>query len=139
MNLTRMKLYLYSKSFFSGTQPEIPESKWFASLLHSSSYMYYASFMLTRYSVEELNKNDDDMSFVTGVTGTNGNIFTRFNILAEFGHAVDKSQSESKMKQTSAASGHLQDFMDPISHQPSQWGYLEYCHRTHGFWGNFVT
>ena len=81
------------------------------------------------------------MSCVTGVTGTTGTKFytqhTRFNIPAELGHAVDESQSESKMKRTAAASGYLKDFMDTISHQPSQWEDMEHCHMNHNFWGGF--
>ena len=65
------------------------------------------------------------MSCVTGVTGTTGTIFytqhTGLNLPEEFRNAVDEAQSESKMKRTYAASGHLKDFMDPISHQPSKW------------------
>ena len=68
-----------------------------------------------------MNQNDDDMSCVTGVTGTTWNIFTQFNIPEEFGHAVDEAKSESKMKQIAAASGHLQDFMDALICKPSQW------------------
>ena len=86
--------------------------------------MYYASLILKQYSAEELNQNDDDISCVTGFTGTTRNIFytqhKRFNIPAEFGHAVDEAQSESKMKQTAVASGHLQDSMDAISYQPNK-------------------
>ena len=44
--------------------------------------------MLTQDSTEELNKNDDDVSCVTVVTGTTGTIFytqhTGFNISVEF-------------------------------------------------------
>ena len=58
--------------------------------------------MLTQDSAEELNQNDDDMSCVTGVTCTTGTTFR---------HAVDEAPSESKTKQTAAASGHLQYFM----------------------------
>ena len=80
--------------------------------------------MLTEYSEEELNQNDDDMSCVTGVTGTTGTKFytqhTRFNLPEEFWHAIDKYQSVSKMKRTSAALGHLLDFIETISHQPSK-------------------
>ena len=62
--------------------------------------MYYASFMLIKDAAYELNQNYDDISCVTGVTGTTGTKFytqhTGFNILKEFGYAVEKSQSESK-------------------------------------------
>ena len=68
--------------------------------------------MLTPDSAEELNQNYDDMSCVTGVTGTTGTIFV---------HSLDKAKSESKTKQTAAASGHLQELTDAISHQPSKW------------------
>ena len=81
--------------------------------------------MLTQDSAEELNKNDDDVSCVTVVTGTTGTIFytqhTGLNLPEEFRNTVDEAQSESKMKRTSAASGHLKDFMDAISHQLSNW------------------
>ena len=64
------------------------------------------------------------MSFVTVVTGTTGTTFytqhTGLNLSSEFKHVIDEDQSESKMKQTSASSGHLQDFMEAISHQPSK-------------------
>ena len=66
------------------------------------------------------------MYCVTGVTGTTG---------TTFGHAVDEAKSDSKMKQTAAASGNLQYFMDEISHQPSKWEDLEHCHMTHDFLG----
>ena len=46
--------------------------------------MYYDSFTLTQDSAKELNQNCDDMSCVTGVTGTYGITFysqhTRFNL-----------------------------------------------------------
>ena len=64
------------------------------------------------------------MSCVTGVVGTTGNTFytqhIKFNHPEEFGHTVDESHSESKMKQTAVASGNLKDFMDAIIHQPSK-------------------
>ena len=84
--------------FYPGKQEEKLVSKWFASLLHlrknnSSSNMYYAYFMLTQYSAEELNQNDYDMSCVAGVTGTTGTKFytrhTQFNLPVEFGHAAE--------------------------------------------------
>ena len=83
---------------YPGTQEEKRGSKWFASLLHLrkihySSNIYYDYFMLTQYSAEELNQNDDDMSCVNGVAGTTGNIFytqhTGFNLPEEFWHAVE--------------------------------------------------
>ena len=99
--------------------------------------MYYASFMLTQYSAKELNQNDDDMSCVNGVTGKTGTSFytqhTGFNVTEEFGHTVDEAQSESKTKRTAAASAHLQDFMDAISHKPSKWEDMEHCNMTHDF------
>ena len=83
------------------------------------------------------------MSCVAGVTGTTGTTFytphTLFNIPEEFGHRVDKSQSESKTKSTSAALGNLQDFMDSISNQPSKWEDLEHCHMNLYFWQTFGT
>ena len=65
---------------YPGTQEEKRGSKWFASLLHLrkihySSNIYYDYFMLTQYSAEELNQNDDDMSCVTGITGITGTSF----------------------------------------------------------------
>ena len=78
------------------------------------------------------------MSCVTGVTGTTGTTFytqhTRLNIPIEFGHVVDKSQSESRTKQTAAALGNLQYFMGAISHKTSKLEDLEHCHMTHYFW-----
>ena len=72
-----------------------------------------------------MNQDDDDMSNVTGFTGTIGNTFftqdKRIDIPEEFGHAVDKFQIESKKKGSVAASWHLQDYMDAIKHQPSRW------------------
>ena len=70
------------------------------------------------------------MSCVTEVTGTTG---------TASGHAVDEAKSESKTKRKYAASGHLKDFMDAISHQPSKWEDLEHFHMTHDFWGGFGT
>ena len=91
----------------------------------SSYNMYYAYFILTQYSAEELNQNDDDMSCVTGVTGITGTTFytqhTGFNLTKEFGHAAEEARSESKMKQMATALGNLQDFMDTIINQPSKW------------------
>ena len=66
------------------------------------------------------------MSCMTKDTGTVGNSFR---------HAVDKAESELKTKRSSVASGHLQDYMDAISHEPSKWEDLEHCHMTHDFWG----
>ena len=37
------------------------------------------------------------------------------------------------------ALGHLQDFMDAISHQPSKWEDMEHCHMNHDFGGKFGT
>ena len=86
--------------------------------------------MITQDHAEELNKNKYFMSYVTGVTGTTGTTFytqhTQSNIPEEFGHGVDKSQSESKIKHTTAASGHLQDFMGAIIHKLSMWKDLEH-------------
>ena len=83
------------------------------------------------------------MSCVTGVIVTTGNTFytqhTRFNLPEEFGHAVDKYQSESKMKWTAAPLGNIQDFMVTISYQLSKWENIEHCHMTHYFWGEFGT
>ena len=77
------------------------------------------------------------MSCVTGLTGTTGNKFytqhTKFNLPKEFGHAIDESQSESKTNRIGAASGHLKEFMDAISHQPSKWEYMEHFHMNHNF------
>ena len=92
--------------FSPGTQVEKRGNKWFASILHLHRYnyyfnVYYASFMPTQYSAEELNQNDYDISFVTGFTGTTGNTFYTqhkgLNIPKEFGHMVDEFKSESKM------------------------------------------
>ena len=94
---------------------------------HYSSKIFYASFMLTSDSAEELNQNYDGMSCVTGVTGTIG---------TTFGNAVEESKSEFNTKKTAAASGNLQDFMYAISHQPSKWEDVEHSHMTHDFQGN---
>ena len=102
--------------------------------------MYYVSFVLSQDAAKQFNQNDDDTSCVTVVTGTTGTTFYTqlkiFNLPEEFGNVVDKAQSESKTKRTGAASGHLQDFMDEISHQLGKWEDLEYCHTTHDFKGN---
>ena len=79
---------------------------------HYSSNMYYASFNITPDSAEELNENYDDMSCMTRYTGTVG---------TSFRHAVDEAKSDSMKKRSSAASGHLQDYMDAIFHEPSKW------------------
>ena len=77
------------------------------------------------------------MSCVTGVTGTTGTKFytqhTRFNILKEIRHAVDESQIKSKTKRTAVDLVNLKDFMDTISHQPSEWKDMEHCYMTHDF------
>ena len=95
-------------------------------LHHYSSNRYYASFMLTLDSAEELNEDYYDMSCMTRETGTAG---------TSFRHAVDEVNSESKTKSSSAAQGHIQDYMDAICHEPSKWEDLEYFHMTHVFWG----
>ena len=95
--------------------------------LHHYSYrIYYASFMLKPDSVEELNEDYDDMSFMTRDTGTVG---------TSFRHAVDEVKSDSKTKLSSAASRHLQDYIDAISHETSKWKDIEYFHMTHDFLG----
>ena len=70
------------------------------------------------------------MSCVTGVAGTVG---------TSFWHAVDEAKSESKTKCSAAASGHLQDYMDAISHEPTKWEDLEHCHMTHDLGGGVGT
>ena len=86
-----------------------------------------------------MNQNNDDMSCVTGVTGTTGTKFytqhTRFNIPKEIRHAVDESQIKSKTKRAAVDLVNLQDFMDTISHQPSEWEDMEHCYMTHDFGG----
>ena len=82
--------------------------------------------MLTPDSVEALNQHYDDMSSVTVSTGTTGIIF---------GHALDEANSDSKTKQTAAASRHIKDFMGKLSHQLSKWEDLEHCHMTRDFFG----
>ena len=103
--------------------------------------MYYASFILTQDGAEESNKKNDDMYSVTGFTGTFVTTFytqhTQLNIPKELGYAVDKYQSESKLKLTYVALGNLQDFVEAISHKPSKWEYLEHCHMTPDFLGGF--
>ena len=81
-------------------------------LHHYSSIMYYASFMLTTDSVEELNEDYDDMSCMTVDTGTVGTLSR---------HAVDETNSESKIKRSFAALRHLQDYMDAICNEPNKW------------------
>ena len=65
------------------------------------------------------------MSSRTRDTGTVG---------TSFRHAVDEAKSELKTKRSAAASGHLQDYMDAISHEPSKWEDFEHFHMTHDFW-----
>ena len=96
-------------------------------LRHYSYNIYFASFVLTQDSVKELNQNYDDMSYVTGVTGTIGTTFR---------NAVDKAKSDPKTKQTALASLHLQDFMDAISNQLSKLEDLKHFHMTHDFGGS---
>ena len=86
--------------------------------------MHYASFVLTPYYAEDLNKHYNDMSRVTGVMDTVG---------TSFGNAVDEANSESKTKHSAAASGNLQEYMNAISHEPSKWEDIEHCHMTHHF------
>ena len=99
-------------------------------LHHYSSNMYYDSFMLTPDSVEELNEDYDDISCMTRDTGT---------VRTSFRYAVDESKSESNTKRSSAASGHIQDYMDAICHEPSRCEDLQHFHITHVFWGRFGT
>ena len=84
-----------------------------------------------------IEQKNGDVSCVTGVAGTTGTTFntqhTWFDLLEEFGHGVDKSQSNSKTKRTTVASGNLQDFMDAIIHQLIKWEDLEHCHTNHDF------
>ena len=65
------------------------------------------------------------MYCVSGVTGTTGTTFytqhKKIDSPKEFGHAVDKDQSEYKLKWAVAASCHLQDYMNAISHKQSKW------------------
>ena len=42
-------------------------------------------------------------------------------------------------KCSAAASGHLQDYMDKIGHEPSKWEDLEHCHMTHDVGGGLGT
>ena len=87
--------------------------------------------MLTPDSEEELNKDYYDMSCMTRDTGIAG---------TSFRHAVDEVKSESKKKRSSAASRHLQDYINAIFHEPSKWEDLEHCHMTHDFfWGGVGT
>ena len=67
--------------------------------------------MVTPYYDEELNEWYDDMSCMTRDTGTE---------ITSYRHAVDESKSESHTKRSAAASGHLQDYMDKIGHEPSK-------------------
>ena len=82
--------------------------------------------MLTLDYDEELNKQYYDMSCTTRDAGTER---------TSFRHAVDESKSDSNTKRSAAASGHLQDYMDKIGHEPSDWEDLEHHHMTHDFGG----
>ena len=75
---------------------------------------------------EELNEDYDDISCMTRDTGTE---------VTSFRHAVDESKSELNIKRSATASWHLQDYMDAICHEPSNWEDLEHFHMTHVFWG----
>ena len=50
-------------------------------------------------------------------------------------HALDEAKSESNTKRSSAASVHLQEYMDAICHEPSKWEDMEHFRMTHDFWG----
>ena len=91
---------------------------------------YFSYFMFTPDYAEELNEYIDDMSCMTRYTGTVGTLFR---------HAVDEANSELNTKRPSADSGNLQDYLDAISHEPSEWEDLENCHMTHIFWREFGT
>ena len=52
---------------------------------------------------------------------------------------VDESKSESNIELSAAATGHIQDYMDRIGHEPSKWEDIEHRHMTHEFWGEFGT
>ena len=80
--------------------------------------------MITLDYDKELNKEYDDVSCMTRDRGTER---------TSYRHAVDESKSESHTKSSSAASGHLQDYMDKIGHEPSKWEYLKHRHMTHEF------
>ena len=80
--------------------------------------------MLTPDYDSELNEEYDDMSCMTRDTGTKRTSFM---------HAVDKSKSDLNTKRSAAASGSLQDYMDKICHEPSNWEDLEHHHTTHYF------
>ena len=82
--------------------------------------------MLTLDYDEELNEEYDDMSCMTRDTVTER---------TSFRHKVDESKSQLHTKRSTAASGHLQDYMDKIGHVPSKWEDLEHHHMTHDFWG----
>ena len=86
--------------------------------------------MLTQDYNEELNKEYDDMSFMTRDTGTEGTLYR---------HALDDPKSESNIKRSAAATRHLQDYMDRICHSPRKWEYLKHCDMTNTFWGAFGT
>ena len=94
------------------------------------SNIYYASFMLTLDYDEELNKEYDDLSCMTRDTGTER---------TSCRHALDESKSESHIKRSAVASGHLQDYMDKIRHEPSKLEDLEHCHMNHDFLGGVGT
>ena len=99
-------------------------------LHHYLSNIYYASLTLTLDDDEELNREYYDVSCMTRDTGTGRTLYR---------HAVDDSKSESNIKRSSAATRHLQDYMDRIGHEPSKWEDIENRHMTHEFWGKFGT
>ena len=82
--------------------------------------------MLTLEYDEELNKEYDDVSCMNKDTGTER---------TSYRHAVDYLKSELHIKSSAEATGHLQDYMDKIVHEPSKWEDLEHRHMTHEFGG----
>ena len=82
--------------------------------------------MLTPDFDSELNEEYDDMSCMTRNMSTKR---------TSFRHAVDKSKSDLNTKRSAAASGSLQDYMDKICHELSNWEDLEHHHTNHDFGG----
>ena len=74
--------------------------------------------MLTQDSIEELNQNYDDMSCVTGVTGTTGISFFAWDRIIdlpeEFVHAVEVSETGYNRKRAVAALINIQNKMESI-------------------------
>ena len=87
--------------------------------------------------------NDDNIYFVTGVTGITGPSLITHDIISDlpesFGHAMDEAATGSKRKHSVDALSHLQYFMDASKHKPIKWEGLTRYHMYQKFWGSFST